>query len=135
MVYHRLFDFRHHDLTDNNGYIVGRSCRISRMLDLLVWFLVFLTHNLLVAIIQSDSINTTMVSSQSLIASHSVCFVAGFALGKYVDYEELKSYRSSHESFGQRWRRRAGTAVLGIACMGTMMVLASASSSRAAVKP
>lgn len=64
-----------------------------------------------------------MASGKALVTSHAVFFVAGFAVGKLVDHEELMTYRDAHEGFGARWRRRAGNAALGVAVLGAMTVV------------
>ncbi|CAJ1962342.1 unnamed protein product [Cylindrotheca closterium] len=67
--------------------------------------------------------HSSIMGGKSLVTSHGVFFVAGFALGKYVDHEELMNYRDAHEGFGSRWRRRAGNAALGVAVLGAMTVV------------
>eukprot|EP00428_Durinskia_dybowskii_P032595 CAMPEP_0170253684 /NCGR_PEP_ID=MMETSP0116_2-20130129/26685_1 /TAXON_ID=400756 /ORGANISM="Durinskia baltica, Strain CSIRO CS-38" /LENGTH=75 /DNA_ID=CAMNT_0010504673 /DNA_START=79 /DNA_END=306 /DNA_ORIENTATION=+ len=64
-----------------------------------------------------------MTKPQTLILSHSFFFVAGFVLGKYVDYEELATYRELHESPIAKWRRRLGGAALGAASLGALIVM------------
>ena len=61
-----------------------------------------------------------MVQEKKLLISHSLVFLTGFALGKYVDSEELATYREAHESVMGRWRRRAGNAVLVAMSLGTV---------------
>eukprot|EP00980_Cylindrotheca_fusiformis_P004663 scaffold991_cov128-Cylindrotheca_fusiformis.AAC.35 len=69
-----------------------------------------------------------MGREKALVTSHAVVFLLGFALGKYVDHEELMLYRDSHESFGTRWRRRAGNAALATMAIGTITVFVKFSS-------
>mmetsp|Transcript_2752 Transcript_2752/g.7671 ORF Transcript_2752/g.7671 Transcript_2752/m.7671 type:complete len:91 (+) Transcript_2752:214-486(+) len=58
-----------------------------------------------------------MVSAKSLFLSHSFVFLAGFAAGKMMDYEELAGYRERHESFIVKWRRRLGSVAIGAAVL------------------
>ena len=60
------------------------------------------------------------VSGQTLLLSHSLVFVTGFAVGKFVDYEELSSYRDQHESTMARFRRRAGNICIGVLTLGAI---------------
>jgi hypothetical protein len=64
-----------------------------------------------------------MGSGKALVLSHSLVFLAGVVAGKFVDYEELATYRDLHESFAGKWRRRAGTAALGVFSLGTIVFL------------
>ena len=61
-----------------------------------------------------------MRNGKTLVVSHSVIFLTGFAFGKYVDHAELMNYRDAHESFADRWRRRAGNTALGVLALGTI---------------
>ena len=65
-----------------------------------------------------------MAQGKALMTSHALVFFAGFALGKYVDHEELMTYREAHESFGGRWRRRAGNVAIGVFALGTIGMVA-----------
>ena len=73
-----------------------------------------------------------MVSNKVLIGSHIAIFVAGFALGKSIDADELATYRDIHESSFTRLRRKAGQVAIGLVTIGTFVVLARASYSRRA---
>ena len=64
-----------------------------------------------------------MTTGKTLAISHSLMFVIGFAFGKYIDHEELATYRELHESTWAKWRRRAGTATMGILLLGTTVML------------
>ena len=64
-----------------------------------------------------------MGSAKNLAISHSFVFLAGFAVGKYVDHEELMTYREANENFIDRFRRRAGNAAIGIVAIGTIGLL------------
>ena len=55
--------------------------------------------------------------------SHSLVFLTGFALGKWVDYGELATYREIHESPLGKWRRRAGNVAIGAFGLGTIAFL------------
>mmetsp|Transcript_118692 Transcript_118692/g.332399 ORF Transcript_118692/g.332399 Transcript_118692/m.332399 type:complete len:122 (-) Transcript_118692:243-608(-) len=72
--------------------------------------------------------NHTMAKAQTLLLSHSFFFAAGFVLGKYVDYEELTTYREIHESSFSKWRRRLGGAALGAASVMTLFAVFRATS-------
>ena len=63
---------------------------------------------------------------KALLISHSIVFVAGFASGKLVDYEELSSYRQQNESFLARFRRKAGNVAVALVAIGTVVVVVSA---------
>lgn len=67
--------------------------------------------------------STAMANGKALLLSHSLVFLAGFAAGKLIDYEELATYREAHEGFVARWRRRAGTAGLSILAAGTLVMV------------
>ena len=67
-----------------------------------------------------------MATVKRLAITHSLVFVAGFAIGKYIDYDELSTYRELHESTMSRWRRRAGTTAIGVLCIGTTIMLIKA---------
>ena len=73
-------------------------------------------------------------SAKTLIISHSTIFVAGFALGKFIDYEELKTYRGANESFVAKWRRRIGTAGMGLAAVSVIAYAVKISSRSASPK-
>jgi hypothetical protein len=60
---------------------------------------------------------------RALIASHVAMFVAGFAAGKYVDHDELKTYRDLHESSWTRFERRLSRGVLGVAAVGSLYLV------------
>eukprot|EP00978_Attheya_sp_CCMP212_P000367 scaffold741_cov41-Attheya_sp.AAC.3 len=62
-----------------------------------------------------------MGGGKALVISHLLVFLAGFGLGKYVDYGELATYRDIHESSIGKWRRRAGNAALGVFSLGTIV--------------
>jgi hypothetical protein len=62
------------------------------------------------------------------MTSHAVVFLAGFALGKYVDHGELMTYRDSHESFSARWRRWAGNGAIAVMAIGTISLFVRVSS-------
>ena len=67
-----------------------------------------------------------MAPARALLISHVVVFVAGFAIGKKIDSDELEAYRSINESDFARLRRNLGTAVLGLGAagaVGTVVVL------------
>ena len=74
------------------------------------------------------------MKTQNLIISHTVMLAAGFALGKYTDYEELKTYRDLHESTYSKWRRRLGGAAVGAVSLFALVtvVRVSTRSSKAA---
>ena len=65
---------------------------------------------------------------KGLILSHTLFLAAGFALGKYVDYQELAFYREQHESGISKLRRRLGSAALGVGALGTLLVVLKVSS-------
>jgi hypothetical protein len=71
----------------------------------------------------------TMGNAKTLAISHSLVFFAGFAVGKFIDHEELSIYRELHEGTMGKWRRRAGAAALGVVCLGTTVFLVRATSS------
>jgi hypothetical protein len=57
--------------------------------------------------------------SSATALTHILTFVAGIAVGKAIDQDELNAYRSSNEGFFARIRRRikgfaAGFVVLGL---------------------
>jgi hypothetical protein len=64
--------------------------------------------------------NMPEASAKTLIISHSVTLAVGFAMGKFMDYEELKTYRGANESFMAKWRRRIGTAGIGFAALAVV---------------
>lgn len=65
-----------------------------------------------------------MVAVRNLLISHGIVFLGGFALGKYIDKEELDMYRDLHESSFARFRRRAGQAAIAVLCFGGIIVVA-----------
>lgn len=60
---------------------------------------------------------------RSLLLTHTVVFVAGFAAGKLIDKDELDTYRSIHESNFTRFRRTAGRVAVGLLALGTLVVV------------
>lgn len=65
---------------------------------------------------------------QLLVGSHLFVFVGGFVLGKYIDYDELQSYRSEHESTMTRIKRHASQIGLTVVAVGTVAVVVTISS-------
>jgi hypothetical protein len=66
----------------------------------------------------------TAATVRFLFASHILAFVAGFAVGKLVDRDELETYRSLHETTGvARFRRFAEKVALGMLAVGTLVVV------------
>jgi hypothetical protein len=64
-----------------------------------------------------------MGRAETLITSHALFFMAGFAAGKFFDRDELNSYRNAYEKPMERFRRYAGNAVLGAAGLGAIYVM------------
>jgi len=67
---------------------------------------------------------------KTLIISHTVFLVAGFAIGKFINYDELATYRELHEGRWTRIRRQVGGAVIGAVTLGTLILVIRGSSSR-----
>ena len=67
---------------------------------------------------------------KTLIISHTVFLVAGFAIGKFINYDELATYRELHEGRWTRIRRQVGGAVIGAVTLGTLILVTRGSSSR-----
>lgn len=75
----------------------------------------------------SYSTSTTSSNYRSfrlLLSTHVIVFVAGFTAGKLIDYDELKQYRSSNESYVTRIRRHVTTLCVGIVSIGTIAIIA-----------
>jgi hypothetical protein len=66
---------------------------------------------------------STIRSVQILVGSHLVFFVAGVAVGKFIDYDELSNYRSHHESTMTRFKRRAGQLGMAVVAVGTIAAI------------
>ena len=64
-----------------------------------------------------------------IILSHTVFLVAGFAIGKYINYDELATYRELHEGRWTRIRRQVGGAVIGAVTLGTLILVTTRGSS------
>jgi hypothetical protein len=69
-----------------------------------------------------------MGNGKVLATSHTLVFLAGLAVGKYIDHDELSTYREAHESLGGKWRRRAGNAAIGVIALGTISMVLKVSS-------
>jgi hypothetical protein len=66
-------------------------------------------------------------SVRALLLSHTVFFVAGFAVGKLIDRDELETYRAIHETGFTKFRRMAEKVALGMLAIGTVIVAVRAS--------
>lgn len=64
------------------------------------------------------------MSVRNLIFSHLILFGAGVLTGKAIDAGELATYREAHESIWSKIRRQAGTAAIGAAALGGLLLLA-----------
>ena len=64
-----------------------------------------------------------MGRAETLITTHALFFMAGFAAGKFYDRDELNQYRDAHEKPMVRFRRYAGNALLGAAGLGAIYVM------------
>jgi hypothetical protein len=60
---------------------------------------------------------------RTLVATHIISFVVGFAAGKYIDHDELSQYRQLHESSWTRFERRLARGVLGLGALGTVAII------------
>ena len=63
-----------------------------------------------------------MVNAKTLLFSHTVVFVAGFAAGKLMDKEELDHYREMNETTAGKFRKTVEKVALGMLLMGTFIV-------------
>ena len=66
---------------------------------------------------------TMTAAVRTLILSHVTVFAAGFAAGKYVNADELNTYREIHENSFTRFKRKAGTLGLAVVAVGTIAIL------------
>jgi NDP-sugar pyrophosphorylase family protein len=65
-------------------------------------------------------------TARSLILSHTAVLLTGFAIGKWMDYGELETYRRANESWFRRWQRNAAAISFSVMVMGgVVMVLRS----------
>jgi hypothetical protein len=64
-----------------------------------------------------------VLSSRSLLFTHGLVFIGGFALGKMINQDELEAYRSIHESSITKFRRNATTVAFSILAVGTLYVI------------
>jgi hypothetical protein len=63
---------------------------------------------------------------RAIILTHLTMFVAGFAAGKYINADELATYRELHESSLTRLKRRAGTVGFVILAVGAFSIVVRA---------
>lgn len=67
-----------------------------------------------------------MASTKSLVVSHGIVFVVGFAAGKLINQDELDKYRAQHDSVSAKFMRKAQNVMFGMVLMGSVIVLVRA---------
>jgi hypothetical protein len=66
-------------------------------------------------------------NTKSLIVSHGIVFLVGFAAGKLINQDELDKFRALHDSASARYMRKAQNVMFGMVLMGSVIVLLRAS--------
>jgi hypothetical protein len=78
---------------------------------------------------RSTPISAKKMSSntKSLIISHGIVFLVGFAAGKLINQDELDKFRALNDSASARYMRKAQNVMFGMVLMGSVIVLLRAS--------
>ena len=61
-----------------------------------------------------------------VVASHLIIFVAGIALGKSWDNDELSMYREAHESWLTKLKRKSKWLLVGVGSLTTIVLVTRA---------
>lgn len=74
----------------------------------------------------SPSVKVMTSPVRVVVASHLIIFVAGIALGKSWDNDELSMYREAHESWLTKIRRKSKWLLVGVGGLTTFILVTRA---------